>query len=68
MCYPPERAPRARAPRRARSLLRLPPRRGAAYSLFFPLTITIYTTINTIAIYTTYPICILYYTKFSSMY
>ena len=53
MCYPPERAPRARAPRRARSLLRLPPRRGAAYSLFFPLTITIYTT-NTIAIYTTY--------------
>ena len=53
MCYPPERAPRARAPRGARSLLRLPPRRGAAYSLFFPLTITIYTT-NTIAIYTTY--------------
>ena len=53
MCYPPERAPRARASRRARSLLRLPPRRGAAYSLFFPLTITIYTT-NTIAIYTTY--------------
>ena len=58
MCYPPERAPRARAPRRARSLLRLPPRRGAAYSLFFPLTITritIYTT-NTIAIaiYSTY--------------
>ena len=56
MCYPPERAPRARAPRRARSLLRLPPRRGAAYSLFFPLTITIYTTTNTIAIYTTYSV------------
>ena len=51
MSYSPERAPRTRAPRRARSLLRRPPRRGAAYSLFFPLTITIYTT-NIITIIT----------------
>ena len=63
MSYSPERAPRTRAPRRARSLLRRPPRRGAAYSLFFPLTITIYTT-NIITIITTLDLLQLWYKKY----